>query len=160
MSCHVESRILQKVRDCDSVDHDGWVNARRGAALIMLPAFYALATAIHVLVLIKVIPFTWVNGGRSNSFGEQAVQSGLSIGILVALALVAFRQARKAPSLSKGGRALMWCLVALWLVGLVQQLLGTTFELWVMFPIVALGLVGHLLVAMSRSAGGSASRVS
>ena len=41
----------------------------------------------------------------------------------------------------------MWCLVALWLVGLVQQLLGTTFELWVMFLIVALVWSGIYSVA-------------
>ena len=98
MSCHVESRILQKVRDSDSVGHDGWVNARRGAALIMLPAFYALATAIHVLVLIKVIPFDVALGAAVYpgvslaATGEHYDASiGGQLSVRIPLALLRFR---------------------------------------------------------------------
>lgn len=40
-------------------------------AVFMGIIFYSLTILIHFLIISKNIPFTWVNGGRSESFAEQ-----------------------------------------------------------------------------------------
>lgn len=52
-------------------------------AVFMGIIFYSLTILIHLLIISKSIPFTWVNGGRSESFAEQLPISVISIVISI-----------------------------------------------------------------------------
>ena len=41
-------------------------------AVFMGMCFYSLTILIHVLIISGIIPFTWVNGGRSESYRYSA----------------------------------------------------------------------------------------
>ena len=48
-------------------------------AVFMGICFYSLTILIHVLIISGIIPFTWVNGGRSESLATQLPISIISI---------------------------------------------------------------------------------
>lgn len=52
-------------------------------AVIIGFIFYSLTILIQFLIISKSIPFTWVNGGRSESFTEQLPISVINIVISI-----------------------------------------------------------------------------
>ncbi|MFZ2501870.1 MAG: hypothetical protein WAW88_04240 [Nocardioides sp.] len=112
----------------------------------ILLAFYSLAVLTHVLVLVRVIPYDWVNGGRSTSYAAQAVQSAVSIVILLGLFAFVWRLMHRS-SISRTQWRLLVALAVLLTIGAVQQLLGTAFERSLMVLVLVAGVAGHSMLA-------------
>lgn len=112
----------------------------------ILLAFYSLAVLTHVLVMAKVIPHDWVNGGRSPSYAVQAAQSALSIVVLLALFAFVWRLMGRA-TVGRAQWGFLLVVTVLLALGAALQLLGTTFERDFMLPLLLTGLTGHLMLA-------------
>lgn len=110
--------------------------------------FYGIVLLIHVLIIAKVIPYEWINGGRSESYDAQLQ---LSISNLVVAVLgfiyVFIIQKFKRLQVNKIFKIVKWVFVPFWLFSFVLQLLGTPFENYVMSPVVLFGLYVHYRLA-------------
>lgn len=118
-------------------------------AVILGICFYSFTILIHVLVISGILPYTWVNGGGSDSFATQLQLSIISIIICIIGGLFTFFAAEnKAGRFDRGITIICWFLVVLCSVGLMQQLLGTAFEKGVCSFIVLLGIISNLRLAV------------
>lgn len=124
------------------IGHEIW---RKLAAL-----FYAVGIVVHALVICKVIPFTWVNGGMSPSYEVQALQSGVSIVALGVLGLIVWGISKR-KQLRTWQKILLYVLVAFWSLGFVMQLLGTPFERYVMSVALLAGVISHVRLSTVQS---------
>ncbi|MFC5735179.1 hypothetical protein [Cytobacillus gottheilii] len=120
-------------------------------AVIMGIIFYFLTILIHFLIISKSIPFTWVNGGRSESFAEQLPISVINtvvsiIGMVFTLSVGEFKQYKY----KRGITIICWFFVALWSFGFIQQLFGTPFERMVISLVLLLGVISHLRMAIEK----------
>jgi hypothetical protein len=115
----------------------------------LLIVFYSVGVLIQILVLIKVIPYTWVNGGMSDSYNTQAIQSAISIAIIFLLAVFCHRimTAKKPPK--RYQFIFLNIITVFWIIGFVMQIVGTIFERYVMSIILLLGVITHLLLLKS-----------
>ena len=111
-----------------------------------LAIFYALGIAVHVLVITKLIPYTWVNGGRSASYQAQAAQSIASIVLLGGLYLLV-RKIITASVHKKWHGLVLYVLASLWGLGYVMQLLGSQFERFFMSFVLIYGFITHYIAA-------------
>ncbi|MDP3446099.1 MAG: hypothetical protein Q8T08_24825, partial [Ignavibacteria bacterium] len=50
---------------------------------ILIVLFYSLTIFIHILIIARIIPYLWVNGGMSQSYEAQVIQSIVSILIVI-----------------------------------------------------------------------------
>lgn len=113
--------------------------------------FYFLSILIHVLIINGIIPFTWVNGGRSESLANQLPIS--IINIMIAIIGGAFTVIVYGNIGSKYKRSITiicWFFVVLWSIGFIQQLLGTPFEKMVVSLILLLGVISNLRMAIEK----------
>ncbi|MFP7478478.1 hypothetical protein [Terribacillus saccharophilus] len=118
-------------------------------AVLLGICFYAFTILLHILVISGIIPYTWVNGGRSDSFAAQFQLSIISMIICMIGGLFTFFVAgNKAGRFNRGITIVCWFLVVLCSVGLIQQLLGTAFEKGVCSFIVLLGIISNLRIAV------------
>ncbi|QVY61174.1 hypothetical protein [Cytobacillus gottheilii] len=120
-------------------------------AVFMGIIFYSLTILIHFLIFSKSIPFTWVNGGRSESFAEQLPISVINtvvsiIGMFFTLFVGKFKQYKY----KRGITIISWFFVALWSFGFIQQLFGTPFERMVISLVLLLGVISHLRMAIEK----------
>lgn len=111
-----------------------------------LSVFYALGITVHVLVIAKVIPYTWVNGGRSASYQAQAGQSIVSIVLLGGLYLLV-RKIITSATHNKWHGIILYVLASLWGLGYVMQLLGSQFERFFMSFVLIFGFITHYIAA-------------
>lgn len=113
--------------------------------------FYSLVLLTHLLIIFRVIPYTWINGGRSESYTAQLPISFANLAITGLGFLYVFTN-QKAKSLQsdKRFRVFKWALVPFWGLSLAMQFLGTSFEIFVMSPVVFLGLFSHVQLARLR----------
>jgi hypothetical protein len=121
------------------------------SAVMMGICFYSLTVFIHVLIISGLIPFTWVNGGRSETFATQLPISMISMIIAIiggVFTLVVGRN--KVTKFKRGMTALLWFFVVFWSIGFIQQLLGTPFEKMVCSFILLLGVISHLRMAIEK----------
>ncbi|WP_123921880.1 hypothetical protein [Terribacillus saccharophilus] len=118
-------------------------------AVLLGICFYSFTILIHVLVISGILPYTWVNGGRSDSFANQLQLSIISIVVCIIGGLFTFFAAEnKARRFNRGITIICWFLVVMCFVGLIQQLLGTAFEKGVCSFIVLLGIISNLRLAV------------
>lgn len=107
--------------------------------------FYSLAIITHILILLKVIPYNLVNGGRSTSFDEQAHLSLVNIAIAVVGSLfMVLMYVNSGLTRHWLGLVIFGAITLFWLLGFVMQLLGTPLEKSVMSVIVLFGLFVHV----------------
>ena len=111
--------------------------------------FYSLTILIHFLIISKIIPFTWVNGGRSESFAEQLPISVINIvisiiGVVFTLIVGSIKQYKR------GITVICWFFVVLWSFGFIQQLLGTPFEKMVVSLVLLIGVISNLRMAIEK----------
>ncbi|MCK6207678.1 hypothetical protein KZX50_19740 [Bacillus infantis] len=121
-------------------------------AVFMGIIFYSLTILIHVLILSKSIPFTWVNGGRSESFAEQLPIT--VIGIVISIIGVVFTLIVgriKLYKYKRGITVICWFFVVLWSFGFMQQLFGTPFEKMVCSLVLLLGVISNLRMAIEKN---------
>ncbi|MBM7620246.1 putative integral membrane protein [Bacillus tianshenii] len=120
-------------------------------AVFMGIIFYSLTILIHFLIISKSIPFTWVNGGRSESFAEQLPISVISIVISIIGVVFTLIVGRiKLYKYKRGITEICWFLVVLWSFGFIQQLFGTPFEKMVCSLVVLIGVISNLRMAIEK----------
>lgn len=113
--------------------------------------FYSLTILLHFLILSGIIPLTWVNGGRSESFATQLPISIINIFIsIIGVVFTLFVSRNKLKKYQRGITIVCWLFVVLWSVGFVQQLLGTPFEKMVCSFILLLGVISNLIIAIEN----------
>lgn len=110
---------------------------------------------VHILVITNIIPYLWVNGGRTESFVVARQISTSSIGITIVNMLIALIASQIIPvKLNKfWGIALSSFLIIslpLTLVGVIQQFLGTTFEKCVMGIVTIIGFCADTRIAFEK----------
>ena len=110
---------------------------------------------IHILVITKIIPYLWVNGGRTESFEAAQQISFFSIGLTILNILIALIASQMIPiKFNKfWGIFLSVFLIItlpLSLVGAVQQFLGTTFEKCVTGIIATVGFCANVRIAFEK----------
>ncbi len=113
--------------------------------------FYMIVLFIHILIIAKVIPYNLINGGRSESYDAQLQLSIANIGItFIGFLYVFTNQKFQQIQKSRVFQVLRWLLVPFWGFSLILQFLGTTFEIFVMSPIIMFGLYVHVKLARLR----------
>ncbi len=118
-------------------------------AVLLGICFYSFTILIHILVISGILPYTWVNGGRSDSFATQFQLSIISIIICIIGGLFTFFAAEnRVGRFNRAITIICWFLVVLCAVGFIQQLLGTSFEKLVCSFIVLLGIISNLRIAV------------
>lgn len=123
----------------------GWISASIGMINIVL----------HLLVITNILPFTWVNGGRTESL-EMARQISTSSIIMtivnIVIALVASQIVPVKFNKFFGIVISVFLIVTLplTLVGVVQQFLGTTFEKCVMGIVTIIGFCSDTRIAFEK----------
>jgi hypothetical protein len=120
-------------------------------AVFMGIIFYSMTILIHFLIISKSIPFTWVNGGRSESFAEQLPISVINIVISiigVVFTLIVGRTERF--KYKRGITVICWFFVVLWSFGFIQQLFGTPFEKMVCSLVLLIGVISNLRMAIEK----------
>lgn len=121
-------------------------------AVFMGIVFYSLTILIHFLIISKSIPFTWVNGGRSESFAEQLPIS--VINMVISIIGVVFTLIVGRIKLYKYKReitVICWFFVVLWSFGFIQQLFGTPFEKMVCSLVLLIGVISNLRMAIEKN---------
>jgi len=120
-------------------------------AVFMGIIFYSLTIFIHFLIIRKSIPFTWVNGGRSESFADQLPLSIVSIVIsIIGVIFTLIVGKIKLYKYKRGINVICWFFVVLWSFGFIQQLLGTPFEKMVCSLVLLIGVISHLRMAIEK----------
>ncbi|WP_093277155.1 hypothetical protein [Psychrobacillus sp. OK032] len=120
-------------------------------AVFMGIIFYSLTILIHLLIIIGIIPFTWVNGGRSESFATQLPISIINTVIsIIGGVFTLFVSRNILNKYQRGITSICWFFVVLWSVGFIQQLLGTPFEKMVCSLILILGIISNLRMAIEK----------
>ena len=120
-------------------------------AVFMGIIFYSLTILIHVLIISGIIPFTWVNGGRSESFATQLPISIINIIIAIIGGVFTLIVGRNILYKYKRGiTVICWFFVVLWSFGFIQQLFGTPFEKMVCSLILLLGVISNLRMAIEK----------
>jgi hypothetical protein len=120
-------------------------------AVLMGICFYSLTMLLHVLIISGVIPFTWVNGGRSYSYDTQLPIS--IINIIICIVGGVFTLVVGGNTLYKFKKVrtvICWFFVLLWSFGFFQQLLGTPFEKLVCSLLLLLGVISNLRMAIEK----------
>lgn len=114
--------------------------------------FYAATILVHVLVLSGVIPLAWINGGRSATLDAQLPLSVANLVIAVIGAIfVVFASGIVGNGAARWYRVVAWVFTLLWIVGLVQQLLGTVFEQTTLVFLLLIGALSHLRIAVGEA---------
>lgn len=121
------------------------------ATLSLVLAFYTAALVTQILVIFKIIPYQWVNGGMSVSYDSQVVQSVVSIVMTLLLFVFVMRMVSLKGCLKVWQRRSLYVITAWWTLGLLQ-LIGTPFERYVMSLVLLLGVVGHVILARKAHA--------
>jgi hypothetical protein len=104
--------------------------------------FYAASTLLHILVIVKIIPYAWVNGGRSESFEQQVSLSSVSIVIIAFVGLLTWYLMTQKNR--KFGIVGLSIITIWWAVSLLLQLLGTQFEKLILAPLHAVGVLAYI----------------
>lgn len=120
-------------------------------AVLMGICFYVLTFLTQVLIITKVIPLTWINGGRSESLETQLPISIINIFISIIGGAFTIMMGRNMfRKYTKGKTIIAWFFGALWFFGFIQQLLGTLFEKMVMSFVLLLGVISSLRMAIEK----------
>lgn len=113
---------------------------------ILIVLFYSLTIFIHILIIARIIPYLWVNGGMSQSYEAQVIQSIVSILIVIAIFIYVWIMFAPNKKIKNWQKRILYGIAALWGLGLVQQLFGTPFERYTMSIVVAVGFISHILL--------------
>ena len=120
-------------------------------AVLMGIFFYSLTILIHLLILSKSIPFTWVNGGRSESFAEQLPITVINIVVsIIGLVFTLIVGRIKLYKYQRGITVICWSFVVLWSFAFIQQLFGTPFEKMVCSLVLLIGVISNLRMAIEK----------
>jgi hypothetical protein len=116
---------------------------------INISAIFA-AVLVHLLVTFQVIPYTYINGGRSISFAGARQTSILSIIILVSMVFVNFWALLSVKRYVIFLKILLWILFIYSVFGIIQQLMGTLFEKIGMSVVCLVNAIMYLRLALEK----------
>lgn len=110
---------------------------------------------VHILVIANIIPYLWVNGGRTETFAEAQQISMSSIVMLLINILISLIASRIIPvRLNKFWGILLSAFLIITLpitlVGVIQQFLGTTFEKCVTGIVTIIGFCADTRIAFEK----------
>lgn len=110
---------------------------------------------VHILVIANIIPYLWVNGGRTESFAVAQQTSISSIVMTIINILIALIASQIIPvKLNKFWgivlSAFLIITLPLTLVGVMQQFLGTVFEKCVMGIVTIIGFCADTRIAFEK----------
>lgn len=110
---------------------------------------------LHILVIANIIPYLWVNGGRSESYAkaQQISMSSIMITIInIGIALIASRIIQVKLNKFWGIMLSAFLIVTLPLsfVGVIQQFLGTPFEKCFTSVITIIGFLADTRIAFEK----------
>lgn len=110
---------------------------------------------VHMLVIFQIIPYTWVNGGRTASLvvaQEISVSSIIITVINILIALVATQiipiKLNRIAGITLS--AFLILTLPLSFIGIIQQFLGTMFEKIVMSVVTIIGFCLDIRVAFEK----------
>lgn len=110
---------------------------------------------VHILVITGVLPYFWVNGGRSESF-EVAKQTSISSIIILLISIVITLIASQIIPIKFNKfwgivvSVFLIVLLPLSFIGIIQQLLGTVFEKCVMSLVTIIGFIAAVRIAFEK----------
>lgn len=121
------------------------------SASITAFAYYGAALLVHVLVIAHALPYNWINGGQSASYAMQVNMSLISISSLLVLGTLTYLTT-PFSKVRKGvwAKIILWLSVVFWTLSLVLQLLGTPFEKVVMAPLLLIGMISTIRLALGE----------
>jgi hypothetical protein len=127
------------------------------AGIIFL-SMMALTIIVHLLVIIKILPYEWVNGGRTLSYNDAFNTAFVSIIILLIISLFIFISSTIVQvKLSKVLKIIMkiisWILVLYFGFSFVLQFLGTKFEIFFMSIVCFISLLSAVRIAIEKEPG-------
>lgn len=110
---------------------------------------------LHILVIANIIPYLWVNGGRTDTFAAAQQISTSSIVMTLVIILITLIASRIIPvRLNKFWGILLSVFLIITLpvtlVGVIQQFLGTTFEKCVTGIVTIIGFCAHTRIAFEK----------
>lgn len=114
-----------------------------------------LTIIVHVLVITGIIPYLWVNGGRSESF-EVAQQTSFSSIIIILVSIIITIIASQIIPIKFNkfwGIVISVILIVtlpLSFFGIIEQFLGTMFEKCVMSIVTIVGFVADTRIALEK----------
>lgn len=114
-----------------------------------------ITVIVHLLLIFRIMPYTWINGGRSATYEiarQTSIKSIPYFFIVIALVLLAcgIIRVRWNSVVKKIISILLWIMVAYTCVGLIMQLLGTPFEKTVMSVVCAISIVMGIRLAIEK----------
>ena len=113
--------------------------------------FYTVAIIVSILIMLGVIPYTWVNGGRSESFDAQLELTKINIIILAIGFIFNLVAGKLIPfKFKKVITVLCWFLFAYWCLSFIMQLIGTPFERFVISWTILIGVVANYRLAIEK----------
>lgn len=110
---------------------------------------------VHVFVILKILPFQWVNGGRTETL-EAACQISLNsiiasvVGILITLVACGIISIRLNRFWGIALTVVLVVLLPLSFIGVLQQFFGTLFEKCVMSFVAAVGFCSAVRIAFEK----------
>jgi hypothetical protein len=114
-----------------------------------------ITVIVHLLVIFRLMPYTWINGGRSATY-EIARQTSINsipyfiIVIAIALLVCGIIRVRWNSVVKKIISILLWIMVAYTCLGLIFQLLGTPFEKTVMSVVCVISIIMEIRLAIEK----------
>lgn len=114
-----------------------------------------LTVILHLLVIYQIMPYTWINGGRSASYEIARQTSITSIWVLLIDMIITLIAGKLIPlKLNKFFAVILavylWLQVPYTFFGFVLQLLGTIFEKCCMSLVVIAILITKLRMAVEK----------
>lgn len=128
-------------------------NIQKAGYIAIISGIFAIS--VHVLVMSHVLPYTWVNGGRSVSY-QAAFQTSLSSIIAIFINILILLIASKIIPLKLNKFWTMLLIIWLWIgipfdmIGIIQQFLGTIFEKSCMSIVTILGCMMDFRIALEK----------
>lgn len=115
----------------------------------------SITVIVHFLVILKVIPFEMINGGRTLTYNDSVTTSVASIIILILLtifvlissSIIKVSQSNTTKIIVKIGS---WILVVYFALMCVMQFLGTSFEVFFMSIICIISFLSILRIALEK----------
>ena len=115
-------------------------------SIILGIIFYTSTILVHMLIINQIIPLEWINGGHSSSLHNQIPLSMFNLIIsLFGLCFLYYAYTHRRNKLTVLISRVLSCL---WLFGLIQQLLGTPFEVFVISILLLIGLISHIRIGI------------
>ncbi|MBR5635780.1 MAG: hypothetical protein IKW81_02475 [Pseudobutyrivibrio sp.] len=110
---------------------------------------------VHILVITGILPYLWVNGGRSESFQEAQSTSFSSIVITLISVIITLIASQIIPiKLNKIWGIIISAFLIITLplafVGIIEQFLGTIFEKCIMSVITIIGFCADTRIAFEK----------